>query len=201
MACASTAGFHQCAFNSCAKGLSRNKKRAIRVLLELADRLLPVIGLPIEIRVADSALIKRFAHDCQQARELRKHERLAAALADLLQLREQHVELGAWPFVVALADEARMARGLAKTQQGLQNLDFRLGDSFVLHQLEQPCAIVVAQFVNALSTLAPVNLALNRLKLAIESMLALFRQFRDNSLFRAAQDPCEALGHPRGPVR
>ena len=133
MACASTAGFHQ--------GSSRNTYsaavrfspsppafRLIRnsahrgVVLERVDARLAVARRAVEVLVADAGLVEAAAHDREQAGELREDQRLVALLAQLVELVEQHVELGAGLADALRVEQAGMAGGLPQPQQRFEHV-------------------------------------------------------------------------------
>ena len=102
---------------------------ALRVGLEAVDPLLAVARLAVEVFVDDAAAVEVLFHDRQHARELREDERLVPFGDQLLEVRQQDVELGRRFFVGALADEGRMAGGLPQAQQRFEHVHFALGEA------------------------------------------------------------------------
>ena len=100
-------------------GLKADQEEGERgVLLETIDLLLPVFGLPVQVSVADVAVVQLAAQDMQRLDKLRKYERFVAFGAQRFQCFVENLELRGFSPVGGI-DKHGVNADLAQPQQAL----------------------------------------------------------------------------------
>ncbi len=138
------------------------KQPAGGIGLETLHLRLTILGPAIEVFVCDAGGVQSRAEECEEARELRKYERLVPFFDRFRHPRHEHVQLGRCVVRVTPIDEARMTRRLSKAQQCFEHLQLLTPESVPVRALEQRLPIMRAQFV--------VNGALRPFELAVERL-------------------------------
>ena len=168
-------------FRPCPPALQADQEQlAVLVVLKSLYRRLPVARVAIQILIRHLGCVQPLANNRQQARELREDQRLVPLLADLVQLLQQHVQLGAGLGPSPRVQQPGMARRLAQPEQGLQHVHFRSAKPVLLDAVQQGLPIMPAQIV--------VLLALRPFQLAEDRLFGLRRQLPRHLLLRSPQD-------------
>jgi hypothetical protein len=143
------------------------EERLRGIFLKPRDAGGPILDVTIEVLVLDPRRVEALAQDREEAGELREHERLVAFGSNLLEARQQHVELRGRLGDATLVDEAGMAGGLPQPQERFEHQDLRLPQRIIagLHLSEEAGAIVIPQLV--------VERALRGIELAHDRLLVL----------------------------
>ncbi len=122
----------------------------VGVGLEPVHARLAIARATIEVLVHDSLGVESLAHQRQERRELREHQRLVSFGRDFLERRNQRVELGARNGGMARVHERRMAGCLSQAQQGLEDVHARLLHPLAFDTFEHTALVVHANvFVHA----------------------------------------------------
>src|SRR5690606_33044975 len=151
-----------------------------RIVLEVIDALLAVRGQAVEVLVDVTALIELPPEESDQRSELREDEHLVPFGVDLLEHREERLELARLQIGLAGVDERRVARGLTHAQERFEDVELRArhalrGDRGHDGRLE-PIADLL------------VDLPLLGLHLAEDRLLDLLRQVGRDVLLLAPED-------------
>jgi hypothetical protein len=84
---------------------------------------LPVAGPAIEVEIGDPLAVELPAKEAEEGRELGEHQCLVTLGQDLLELRQEEVELGAGLVGPLGIEQAGMAGCLPEAEQRFQNQD------------------------------------------------------------------------------
>jgi hypothetical protein len=130
--------------------------------------------------VLPASLGQSLTEDPEVARELGEDQGLVALLPQLLQSRQQGLQLGAGLVAPARVEQSRVAGRLPQAQQSLQDHDLRPSQALPADLLEQRALVVQAQVL--------VEPPLLAFELAEERLLDLRGQLAGHLLLGAAQD-------------
>ena len=162
---------------------AEQKDRCVRVVLESADHLLPVLRLAGEQVGGDLMLAALLFQQEQHPHELAEHQHLLPFGDQRIQQLEQGLRLAGGGVA---ADELRVAADLAQTRERGEHMYLALIEALLGHRLHHLLA-AAAQF-------GQVKLALLFAKLAVAALFDAVRQILGYVLLEPAQQQRAQLG-------